>query len=136
MADKIKGHFVLTVKDLKISTPWYKDVLGQLGFRVSYEDDTNVYFFHDYFGFHIAIFQGHSEFQGDTFNRYRVGFHHLALALWNKEEVDKMYEFLQSKNIACDEPPRHYPDYGDDLYYALFFHDPDGLRLEVFYQDH
>ncbi len=132
---KNKGHFVLTVKDLTISTPWYKDVFGQLGFHVAYEDETNVYFLHDDLQFHVAIFQGHQEFQKDTFDRYRVGFHHFALTLASKEEVDQMYEFLQSKNIVCDEPPRHYPDYDNDLYYALFFHDPDGLRLEVFYEE-
>ena len=134
--NKIKagGHFVLTVKNLKKSSKWYKEVLGWLGYKIAFEDKRNVYFGNDEIPGYLAIFQGKKEFSKDEFNRYRVGFHHLALMVKSKEIVDEFYEFLKSKKVNIVEPPQHIPDYGDELYYAVFFNDPDDLRLEVFYE--
>ena len=56
---------------------------------------------------------------------------------WSPESFDDFYKFLSKReDVDIEAKPRHYPDYGDKLYYALFFHDPDGLRLEVFYEEH
>ncbi|MBU0470386.1 MAG: VOC family protein [Nanoarchaeota archaeon] len=128
------GHFVLTVKDLKKSSQWYKEILGWLDYQVVFEDERNVYFGNKDVPGHIAIFQGHKEFEKDTFNRYRVGFHHLALKVKNKETVDEFYRFLKLKKVKITEEPKNYPEYGDEMYYAIFFSDPDGLRLEIFYE--
>ena len=123
------GHFVLTVKNLKESSKWYKEILGWLGYSVSFEDDRNIYFGNKEVPGYIAIFQGH-----DEFNRYRIGFHHLALRVKNQRTIDEFYEFLKSKKVTISEKPKNYPDYGDEIYYAIFFNDPDGLRLEIFYE--
>jgi len=132
-----KSHFVLTVKDLKKAKQWYDDVLGFLGFDIAFADDRNVYYKSDAFPFYLAIFQGHEKYRQDKMDRYRVGFHHLGLAVDTKKTVDDFYEFLSKRNdVDIEAKPRHYPDYGDKLYYAIFFHDPDGLRLEVFYEEH
>lgn len=128
------GHFVLTVKNLKTSSLWYKDILGWLGFSVAFEDERNVYFKNKDFTEYIAIFQGHDEFVDDKCNRYRVGFHHLALRANKKETIDEFYEFLKKRKVVVTEKPQHFPDYGDELYYAVFFNDPDGLRLELFFE--
>ena len=128
------GHFVLTVKNLKKSSKWYKEILGWLGFSVAFEDERNVYFKSKDFTEYIAIFQGHKEFFSDDFDRYRVGFHHLAFRADKKETVDDFYEILKKKKVVVTEKPQHYPDYGDELYYAVFFNDPDKLRLELFFE--
>jgi len=130
-----RSHFVLTVKDLQKSKEWYDRVLEPLGFVVAFVDERNVYYKSDKHPFFLAIFQGHEEFNNDGFNRYRVGFHHLGIAVDEQKLVDAMFDLLQEMGVAVEDEPRHYPDYGDDLYYALFFHDPDGLRLEVFYEE-
>ncbi len=132
------GHIVLTVKDLRKSLAWYKPLMAKLGFAIvpaTANDPEHAYFGAADFAMYVALFQGHPEFNDDTFNRYRIGLHHLALSTKNKAVVDDIYTFLQERGDSCDEPPRHYPDYDDDLYYALFFHDPDGLRLELFYEE-
>ncbi len=53
---------------------------------------------------------------------------------WYKETVDEFYDFLKKKKVVVTEKPQHFPDYGDELYYAVFFKDPDGLRLELFFE--
>jgi len=36
---------------------------------------------------------------------------------------------LREQNISVGEP-KHYPEYAPD-YFAVFFSDPDGIRLEI-----
>lgn len=43
--------------------------------------------------------------------------------------VDRAYEELRQANVNAIDP-RYYPEYDPD-YYATFFADPDGIRLEV-----
>ncbi|MBU1034688.1 VOC family protein, partial [Patescibacteria group bacterium] len=117
-------------KDLKQAKKWYDEVLGFLGFDIAFADDRNVYYKSEKFPFYLAIFQGHKKYRKDKMDRYRVGFHHLGLAVGSKKIVDDFYKFLSKReDVDIETKPRHYPDYGDKLYYALFFHDPDGLRL-------
>jgi catechol 2,3-dioxygenase-like lactoylglutathione lyase family enzyme len=130
-----KPHVVVTVKNLKKSKEWYDKIFGFFGYKHAYADDTNVYYRGDNLPFFLAIFQGHDEFQNDTFNRYRVGLHHIGIPVDSKEKVDGFYQHLLKNDVVITEKPQHYPDYGDDLYYAVFFNDPDGLRLEIFYEE-
>jgi catechol 2,3-dioxygenase-like lactoylglutathione lyase family enzyme len=47
-------------------------------------------------------------------------------------EVDAFYRFLQQIGARVLDPPATY-DYTPG-YYAVFFADPDGLKLEVVYE--
>ena len=130
-----RSHFVLTVKNLKKSKLWYDKVLGSLGFTIAFANKQHVYYQSKNFPYFLAIFQGHKEFFADKFDHYRVGFHHLGMGVGKKKIVDDLYKLLTKMKVNTDGKPRHYPDYGDELYYAVFFHDPDDLRLEVFYEE-
>jgi hypothetical protein len=44
--------------------------------------------------------------------------------------VDQFHGFLRSERITVLDAPAEYPQYGKG-YYAVFFADPDGLKLEV-----
>jgi catechol 2,3-dioxygenase-like lactoylglutathione lyase family enzyme len=59
-----------------------------------------------------------------------VGYHHYAFELAARAEVDAIYAFLQAWKVAIADPPADYPDYGEG-YYAIYFLDPDGLKLEA-----
>lgn len=119
-------HVTLTVNDLERSVLFYDKVLGALGFRripgesfVSWE---NAYM-------NIDMVAAAPEEKGVTFNRYRVGLHHLAFRAKNREDVDRFYRFLVSEQITILDPPAVYPQYAP-TYYAVFFADPDGMKLE------
>ena len=47
----------------------------------------------------------------------------------DRASVDETFAALRSWDVAASEP-KLYPEYNDD-YYATFFPDPDGMRLEV-----
>ena len=63
-------------------------------------------------------------------NRFRVGLHHLALKTRHKADVDRFHDFLLAEGITVLDPPADYPEYGPH-YYAVFFADPDGIKLEL-----
>ena len=62
-------------------------------------------------------------------SRYRVGLHHLALSAPSRETVDERAGWLRSIGAALESEPREY-DYMPG-YYAVFFYDPDGIKLEI-----
>ncbi len=61
--------------------------------------------------------------------RIRAGLHHLCLQAATHADVDAAYRALTRLGIPAT-PPKLYPEYNPE-YYATFFEDPDGIRLEV-----
>jgi catechol 2,3-dioxygenase-like lactoylglutathione lyase family enzyme len=55
--------------------------------------------------------------------------HHFCLRVESEQEVYDAAEQLKAANIHVSEP-RRYPEYAPD-YCAVFFSDPDGIRLEI-----
>ena len=60
---------------------------------------------------------------------YAPGLHHLCMRVVDEAAVDRTARELGEAGIEATEP-RYYPEYAPD-YYATFFEDPDGIRLEV-----
>ena len=56
-----------------------------------------------------------------------IGLHHYAFQLRSRRDVDALQIFLQDELLATIVDPAD--EYYDD-YYAVFFLDPDGLKLE------
>ena len=124
-------HIDLTVNDLRKSGAFYDRVLGALGFKRLDEDDAGE---HDlrWGNAHltIGIRAANRERVGAEFDRYRVGLHHLALKVRSREQVDAFHQFLRDEKLDVLDAPAEYPQYGKG-YYAVFFADPDGIKLEV-----
>ena len=55
-----------------------------------------------------------------------IGFHHYAFELRSRKDVDDLEAFLKEQGATIFDPAG---EYYDD-YYAVFFLDPDGLKLE------
>lgn len=100
-------HIDLTVSDLGRSGPFYEAVLGFLGYRQ---------------GIRLAR-------EKRPHNRYSCGLHHLAWVAGSRADVDRMHRLLLEIEATVFDPPVDYPDYREG-YYAVFFADPDGLKLE------
>ncbi|MDZ4663197.1 MAG: VOC family protein [Pseudomonadota bacterium] len=65
------------------------------------------------------------------YHRKRAGLNHLAFYADSKEQVDKLFsEILRPREIQClyEGNPT-----GDPEYYAVFFEDPDRIKIEVVY---
>lgn len=124
-------HLDLTVNDLRRSAAFYDRILGALGFKRLDEDDAGE---HDirWGNAHltIAIRAATRDHAGAVFDRYRVGLHHLALKVRSREQVDAFHQVLREEGFTVLDAPAEFPQYGKG-YYAVFFADPDGIKLEV-----
>jgi glyoxylase I family protein len=129
-ARRLVHHIDLTVSDLARSRVFYESVLGFLGYRRSADHDNGSDW--DRIGepFHsIGILIAHGEGAVRTHDRYAPGLHHLAWTSDSREDVDRLHTLLQEIGATILDAPADYPRYGPD-YYAVFFADPDGLKLE------
>lgn len=66
---------------------------------------------------------------GRSHDSYSPGLHHLCFRVASTADVDHAARELCVLGIAAS-PPCLYPEYAPD-YYATFFTDPDGIRLEI-----
>ena len=57
-----------------------------------------------------------------------IGFHHYAFELSKRADVDEFYQALKRYDVEVPDPP---DDYYAGGYYAVYFLDPDGLRMEA-----
>ena len=76
--------------------------------------------------FQVTIRPSRSE---RTHDPYSPGLHHLCFQTATNQDVDVCYRILRSLELSPSEP-RHYPEY-HPKYYAIYFEDPDGIRLEI-----
>ncbi len=122
-------HVDLTVNDIGRSEPFYAKVLGELGFRRVEESGSGSVIFANGIT-SVAVRPPSPAARGQRFDRYRVGLHHLALRAARRDDVDAFHAWLLREGIDVLDAPAEYPEYGED-YYAVFFTDPDGMKLEL-----
>ena len=126
-------HLDLTVADRARSTRWYDLVLGRLGYaRIGdYEGDVPCWAppADGASRWSLGLHQARSATPHD---RYAPGLHHLALAARSREQIDEFHKFLVAQNLTVLDAPAEY-DYSPG-YYAVFFADPDGLKLELVHE--
>jgi catechol 2,3-dioxygenase-like lactoylglutathione lyase family enzyme len=126
------GHLDLVCRDLDESLAFYAAVFGPLGleppFLVPGERGEQIHYLRfphagsGSLGLRQAL-------AGQEFELYAPGLHHVALAVESREEVDGAHERAAARSEIL-HAPRLWPQYHPG-YYATFFLDPDGFRLEV-----
>ena len=128
-------HLDLTVRDPRASRGFYAAVLGFMGYREVADHDRG----YDYDlatpqGFcSIGIMKAQGPNAGRAHDRYSPGLHHVAWTAESRADVDALYGLLQEIGAEILDAPADYPQYGAG-YYAVFFADPDGLKLEFVFK--
>jgi glyoxylase I family protein len=128
-------HVDLVVSSVERSLPFYRDLLGPLGFhRISEVEgergETIWYFGGPGSSIGLRKAPGSAETQRiGGIDRYKIGLHHLALEAGSRAVVDERHAWLVSAGAEIETPPREYAYLPG--YYAVFFYDPDGIKLEI-----
>jgi glyoxylase I family protein len=58
-----------------------------------------------------------------------VGLHHLAFEADSRAQVDERADWARTQSVEIESEPMEYSYLPG--YYAVFFYDPDGLKLEI-----
>ncbi|MES2054577.1 MAG: VOC family protein [Pseudomonadota bacterium] len=124
-------HVDLNVSDLAAAKAVYGPVLEFLGYvqvkdSDGYEWDLQA----DGRGASLGLKPCDPALTGNRHQRHAPGLHHLAWRANSRADVDALHDLLVANGIKVLDPPAHYPQYSGD-YYAVFFEDPDGMKLEV-----
>ncbi len=140
------AHIDISVGDPDASIPFYAALLETLGYRRrrapapgwhgehparatwSLEPSGRV-------DFEFELRPARSESRGRRYDRYEPGPHHIAFHATSRTVVDRVHDALAALGASVLDPPADYsgqPGY-EDGYYAAFFADPDGFKIEVAY---
>ncbi|MBI3709222.1 MAG: VOC family protein [Proteobacteria bacterium] len=124
-------HLVVRVGDFAKSKRFYTDVLGFIGFKLKYEFGDSAGWSNGKTLFWIG--EADAEGKKHPHRAGNIGFHHYAFELAKRSDVDDLGEFLEKKKVKIVDPSGEYYEGG---YYAVYFLDPDGMKLEAMYYPH
>ena len=117
-------HIDITVGDLARSTVFYDQVLPLIGLcRSAGVPEGPIWA-----GAHLEVGLVAAR-SSAVHDRYSPGLHHLAFMAPSRNAVNSLYEQLLELRVEILDPPAEYPQYAPG-YYAVFFADPDGVKLE------
>ena len=127
-------HLDLNVRDLARSEAFYREVLQRFGLTEVGRGNGWIAFGTE--TCHLTLVQTGPPFLYHGFHRKRIGVNHLAFPAPTREAVDELHGWLGERRMAVlyggpmemgtDEAPN----------YAVYFEDPDRLKLEYVYRPH
>ncbi|MCB0420282.1 MAG: VOC family protein [Bdellovibrionales bacterium] len=123
------SHIEFNVIDYKRSIQFYDLVFPFIGLKklncthdyTSYTDGSSK----------IILAPTDNRYREGGFHRKRPGLNHLAFYSESQKRVDQFYKEILVKNNI--ESLYECGPFGDENYYAVFFEDPDRLKLEYVY---
>jgi glyoxylase I family protein len=120
-------HVALTVRDLRVSVPWYQALFGS---EPALDEDTDPDFHHTVYmvgnGMLFGLHQHATPAPDEMFSEYRVGLDHVAFGCADRGELEKWAQKLDELRVP-------HGDIKDASYGSgLSFRDPDGIPLEFF----
>jgi catechol 2,3-dioxygenase-like lactoylglutathione lyase family enzyme len=122
-------HVDLVVSSIERSLPFYRELLAPLGYHriseVEGERGETIWYLS---GPDVALGRREAQAEG-AHDRYRVGLHHLAFEAWSRGSVDERADWLVARGAEIESGPEEYAYLPG--YYAVFFYDPDGIKLEI-----
>jgi glyoxylase I family protein len=124
-------HVDLVVSSILRSLPFYRELLEPLGWHrvgeVEGERGETIWYISGP-GSSLGLRQAQTPSE-EAFDRYRVGVHHVAFEAATRHDVDERADWLRGRGISIESGPEEY--WYIPGYYAVFFYDPDGIKLEI-----
>ena len=134
-------HLQITVSDLPETEAFYDKLMPILGFdlakkgkgRVDAHDFDVIEYFHK--NVVIGFNSPRKQFKDEEVHRRKPGaVHHLAFKAESSAEVDRLFTLIKGIGALIVNEPQYFPQHGE-AYYAMFFKDPSGIKLEIMHED-
>jgi len=134
--EPVVSHIDLVVSSLERSLHFYKGLLEPLGYTVDKqilgERGEEVHYLRgETIRDAIGLRQSQSP-RAESYDRYAVGLHHVAFEVPSREVVDERAAWLHEAGAEIESGPSEY--FYTPGYYAVFFLDPDGIKLEILHR--
>jgi len=125
----IINHIELRVSNLDNSESFYEPVCEFLGYVKLHRMKASIlYRKKDGIG-DLILVRTRKAGKGKPYDREAPGFSHVAWNATSREQVDNLFEILKKSEAKILDPPCEM-SYSPG-YYAIWFEDPDGMKLEL-----
>jgi glyoxylase I family protein len=124
-------HINLTVRDLDRSTEWYRTALGFTVVRDARPAEAGFVFrtlLHSRAMTSVVLGQAHVP-ASEPFDEHRVGLHHLAFHVPERETLDEWVAHLDAAGVAHQGVEELFLEAG----YGIWLRDPDNIWLELYW---
>lgn len=121
-------HVEINVSNLKTSRAFYDSLLPKLGYSLFQEWEKG--FSYKFGTTYLVFVQTIEKHLSSTYHRGQTGLNHLAFHAKSRQDVDEMTNMLKALGTTILYEDKH-PFAAGDTYYAVFFEDPDRLKLEI-----
>ena len=136
LTPRMLNHVAWVTHDVEATAVFYTKIMGMELASTIYDDKVpstgdEFPYFHIFFrmqdGSTIAFFESPDlpQRRAVTHPAYEI-FDHLAVQATDREEVDRWADWLRENGIALIGPIDH-----KGFVYSIYFHDPNGIRLEI-----
>ncbi len=122
-------HVEIYVSDLKKSIQFWKWLLTKkFSYTISAKWNSGISF--KLADTYIVFVQTEEKHLDSMYNRKKTGLNHLAFHCSSRQFVDTLTKELKKRNITILYADKHPFAVAPD-YYAVFFEDPDRIKVEV-----
>ncbi|ALC82898.1 MULTISPECIES: VOC family protein [Bacillus] len=121
-------HIEIYVSDLEKSIDFWSWLLDDLDYSLFQKWDEGASW--KYRDTYLVFVQAKEKYQDVPYHRCRVGLNHLAFHARSIEHVDQMTAKLKEKGIPILYEDKQ-PYAGGPQHYAVYFEDPDRIKVEL-----
>ncbi len=133
MTAKGLSHVEIYVSDLTTSVEFWGWLLPRLGFNLYQEFETGRSW--RFGSTYLTFVQAEAGYRDERFHRKRPGINHLAFWAESSEQIERLTKELRERGIPILYEDRSPEEIGAPSRYAVWFEDPDRLKVEVVVQD-
>jgi catechol 2,3-dioxygenase-like lactoylglutathione lyase family enzyme len=126
-------HLEIYVSCLEKSKAFWGWLLVELGYHCYQSWDKGISW--KYNETYLVFVQVEDRFMDIPYHRCRVGLNHLAFQVASHQHMVELTTKLSKKGISFLYPDQH-PFAGGKDYYAVFFEDPDRIKVELVAPNH
>lgn len=121
-------HIEIYVNDLVQMKEFWSWFLEEMGYTLYQEWDEGFSYKLD--KTYIVFVSCKKKYSEQKYNRCYPGLNHIAFSASNKEFIDNMYKKLHKRGVSFLYHDK-FPYAGGESYYALFFEDPQRIKVEI-----
>ncbi|MEE9300000.1 MAG: VOC family protein [Alphaproteobacteria bacterium] len=123
-------HVYLSVSDVSRSLAFYDRLMPFLGFKKLKRRMKVAAAAYESRAARLTLYLVPARGGPTPVDRFAPGLHHLSFEVGSRREVDLAHAELAVMGAEILDPPADYPHYRE-TFYAVFFADPDGIKLEI-----